>query len=145
MLNDIFSRFDSIVDKYAVENQDHWRCLHGCSGITIANDNHLSNLLRMSMEMLTVLINTTPKTICAAHDRYSIASNCRWIGQKKISYDVWGNTVNVASRMESTGIPGRVQVTEDVAKTMDVEFNFEKRGSVEIKGKGVMTTYFLVA
>ena len=115
-------------------------------GITIANEDHLSNLLRMSMEMLTVLDKYNSQNDLSLQLRIGIATGpltAGVIGQKKISYDVWGNTVNVASRMESTGIPGRVQVTEDVAKAMDVEFNFEKRGSVEIKGKGVMTTYLL--
>ena len=108
ILNDIFSRFDSIVDKYAVEKiKTIGDAYMVAGGITIANDNHLSNLLRMSMEMLTVLDKYNAQNEFALQLRIGIATGpltAGVIGQKKISYDVWGNTVNVASRMESTGI-----------------------------------------
>ena len=66
------------------------------------------------------------------------------IGRHKFSYDVWGDTVNTASRMESHGVPGRVQVTERVARAAWARFDFEARRSVAIKGKGATTTYLLV-
>jgi class 3 adenylate cyclase len=66
------------------------------------------------------------------------------IGIKKFIYDVWGDTVNVASRMESTGIPGRIQVTEETVRALGDAYQFEARGPIEVKGKGLMTT-FLVA
>jgi len=66
------------------------------------------------------------------------------IGTKKFIYDVWGDTVNVASRMESTGEPGRIQVTAAVESRLRDRFTLEPRGVVEIKGKGPMPTFFLV-
>ncbi len=148
-LNDIFSRFDTIVDKYELEKiKTIGDAYMIAGGIPIASEDHLSNLLRMSMEMLEVMDKYNAEQDCSLQLRIGIATGpltAGVIGQKKFSYDVWGNTVNVASRMESTGIPGRVQVTEYVAKIMDVEFDFEKRGNIDIKGKGVMTTYLLVA
>jgi adenylate cyclase len=66
------------------------------------------------------------------------------IGTKKFIYDVWGDTVNLASRMESTGVAGRVQVTPAVEHRLRERFRLEPRGEVEIKGKGPMETYFLV-
>jgi class 3 adenylate cyclase len=66
------------------------------------------------------------------------------IGEKKFIYDVWGDTVNLASRMESTGIPGRIQVTGRVEERLRDRFRLEPRGLVEIKGKGPMPTWFLV-
>jgi class 3 adenylate cyclase len=66
------------------------------------------------------------------------------IGQRKFSYDLWGDTVNTASRMESHGVPGRVHVTESTFKALEHEFEFEARGVVDIKGKGPMPTYLLV-
>ncbi len=66
------------------------------------------------------------------------------IGRRKFSYDVWGDTVNTASRMESHGVPGRVQVTEKVVRAAPGVFEFEPRSPIEIKGKGEMATYFLV-
>ena len=65
------------------------------------------------------------------------------IGTTKLLYDIWGDTVNVASRMYSTGQKGRVQVTEDVAKRLSEHYDFEYRGSVFVKGKGEMRTHLL--
>src|SRR5437016_4488796 len=66
------------------------------------------------------------------------------IGRKKFSYDLWGDTVNTASRMESHGVPGRIQVTSDTYARLRDRYQFEERGRITVKGKGEMTTYFLV-
>ena len=66
------------------------------------------------------------------------------IGKKKFTYDVWGDVVNVASRMESTGVPGHIQVTEKIYDIMREDYKFEERGEIEVKGKGKMKTYFLL-
>ena len=66
------------------------------------------------------------------------------IGTKKFIYDLWGDTVNTASRMESTGLPGRVQVSEATYVLLRDLFEFEQRGPIEIKGKGPMSVYVLV-
>ena len=66
------------------------------------------------------------------------------IGHRKLTYDIWGDTVNVASRMESTGIPGRIQVTKDVVDATEENFQFEERGLIEVKGRGEMRTYLVV-
>ena len=65
------------------------------------------------------------------------------IGQKKFIYDLWGDTVNTASRMESTGEPGRVQVTQMMYDLLKDDYCFEKRGELDVKGKGKMATYWL--
>jgi class 3 adenylate cyclase len=66
------------------------------------------------------------------------------IGLKKFIYDVWGDTVNTASRMESTGVPGRIQVTRETVERLGDEFEFEPRGVVDVKGKGQIETWFLL-
>ena len=66
------------------------------------------------------------------------------IGRKKFSYDVWGDPVNVASRMESHGEPGRIQVSRDTYELLRDDFTFERRGEIAIKGKGLMETYYLI-
>ena len=67
------------------------------------------------------------------------------IGQRKFSFDVWGNTVNIASRMESHGEPGKIHVTEAFARELAGPFQFQDRGEIQIKGSGVMRTFFLGA
>ena len=66
------------------------------------------------------------------------------IGTSRFFYDVWGDAVNVASRMESTGVEGRIQVPPDAYERLKREFVFENRGDVVVKGKGVLNTWFLV-
>lgn len=65
------------------------------------------------------------------------------IGHKKIAYDVWGDTVNIASRMESQGVPGMIQITRATCELIKDDFKCELHGSIEIKGKGQMETWFL--
>ena len=66
------------------------------------------------------------------------------VGAHRFFYDVWGDAVNVASRMESTNTEGRIQVPRDVYERLKDDFLFEERGDVEVKGKGVMHTWYLV-
>ena len=66
------------------------------------------------------------------------------IGRKKFIYDLWGDTVNTASRMESHGIAGQVQVTEATYTLLKNIYRFERRGPIEVKGKGMTLTYLLV-
>jgi class 3 adenylate cyclase len=65
------------------------------------------------------------------------------IGSTKFIYDLWGDTVNVASRMESHGIADRIQVTRAVVEQLENEFEFEERGGIEVKGKGIIETWLL--
>ncbi|MDK1119190.1 MAG: adenylate/guanylate cyclase domain-containing protein, partial [Anaerolineae bacterium] len=67
------------------------------------------------------------------------------IGRKKFQYDVWGDTVNTASRMESHGLPGKIQVTKDTHDLLESEFVLESRGKIDVKSKGEMETWFLVS
>jgi len=65
------------------------------------------------------------------------------IGTHKFVYDIWGDTVNTASRMESHSLPGRIQVSQTTRNMLKNSFTFERRGAIEIKGKGLMKTFFL--
>lgn len=65
------------------------------------------------------------------------------IGTKKFIYDLWGDTVNIASRMESHGLPGTIQVTQDVHDRLRDYYQFQPRGEISVKGKGAMLTYLL--
>jgi class 3 adenylate cyclase len=66
------------------------------------------------------------------------------IGQRKFIYDLWGDTVNLASRMESHGIPGRVQITEATRQAIGEAFEVEPRGAIDVKGKGKILAYLLI-
>jgi adenylate cyclase len=65
------------------------------------------------------------------------------VGARKFFYDVWGDAVNVASRMEATDVEGRIQVPHDVYQRLTPAFDFEDRGEIDVKGKGVMHTWYL--
>ena len=65
------------------------------------------------------------------------------IGSIKFIYDLWGDTVNLASRMESTGVPGAIQVSESVYQALHGEYKFEERGLIEVKGKGKLPAWIL--
>ena len=65
------------------------------------------------------------------------------IGKKRLIYDLWGDAVNIASRMESSGEPGKIQVTESTYKLLKNKYILSKRGTVNVKGKGDMVTYWL--
>jgi class 3 adenylate cyclase len=66
------------------------------------------------------------------------------IGRRKFAYDLWGDAVNVASRLETNGVPGRIHCSASVAEELAGRYLFEERGLVEMKGLGEMRTYFLV-
>jgi adenylate cyclase len=66
------------------------------------------------------------------------------IGNRRFIYDLWGDTVNVASRMESQGVPGQIQVTEETRALLTTRYRFERRGRLQVKGRGEMVTYFLL-
>lgn len=65
------------------------------------------------------------------------------IGTRKLYYDIWGDAVNIASRMDSTGVPGRIQVGEDCLQILNKQYEFEPRGVVYVKGKDNMNVYLL--
>jgi adenylate cyclase len=66
------------------------------------------------------------------------------IGQQKFAYDLWGDSVNTASRMESHGVPNHTQLTESAYRRLRDKYRCEKRGTIDVKGKGTMKTYFLI-
>ena len=78
--------------------------------------------------------------------RFGIASGpvvAGVVGTRKFFYDVWGDAVNIASRMESTDEPGKIQVSQDIYERLNCEFLLESRGVIDVKGKGEMQTWFL--
>ena len=146
MLNDVFSVFDALVQEAGLEKVktigDAYMVVGGMSG----RPDHLECMARMALALSEAVA-----AIEAAKDlgiEFRIGIHCGpvvagVIGTHKFIYDVWGDTVNVASRMESTGVAGRIQVTDAVEERLRDQFRFELRGPTEVRGKGTMTTYFL--
>jgi class 3 adenylate cyclase len=148
MLNEIFSVFDRAVAARGLEKiKTIGDAYMVAAGVPTPRPDHTQQLLELSTEMLGLLAQHNESHGLTLQLRIGVSRGpviAGVIGSQKFSYDIWGDTVNMASRMESTGIPGRVQVTEPVAETASDSFEFEARGPVQVKGKGEMQTFLLV-
>ncbi len=147
MLNTLFSAFDEAVAARDLEKiKTIGDAYMVAAGLPVPRPDHAVQLVGLATEFLTILAAHNEAHGHALHLRIGLCSGpliAGVIGSQKLSYDVWGDTVNVASRMESTGIPGRIQVTEDVAKAASAAFAFEERGMVDVAGRGQMRTFLL--
>ena len=148
VLNDIFTVFDHLVDRYDLEKVktigDAYMVVGGMSE---RSEDHTTRVAAMALD----LAESVDRIEAAARlgISFRIGIHCGpvvagVIGTRKFIYDVWGDTVNMASRMESLGVPGRVQVTDAVADRLRGSFEIESRGPIEVKGKGLTQTWFLV-
>lgn len=113
-------------------------------GVPDRSLDHAHNVLEFAVEMLKTLkqfniSNNTSLNIRIGVNTGSVVAGV--IGTRKFSYDLWGDAVNVASRMESTGVPGRIQVSQTTYDLLKNEYVFEERGKVQVKGKGEMIAY----
>ncbi len=146
-LNRVFCAFDDLADRYGLEKiKTIGDAYMVAGGFPDQRDGHANDVSAMALDMLTAIEACKMNGESALSIRVGIHTGpavAGVIGVKKFVYDVWGDTVNTASRMESSGLPGRVQLSEQTAALLAPEFQIEKRGEVEIKGKGRMTTYWL--
>lgn len=148
VLNDVFTVFDNLVDRYGLEKVktigDAYMVV---GGMPERSDDHVARVARMALDLADCVAGIPAAARLGITFRIGIHCGpvvAGVIGTKKFIYDVWGDTVNLASRMESLGIPGRVQVTPAVAERLDATFEVEARGLIDVKGKGPMPTYLLV-
>ncbi|MGK7895994.1 MAG: adenylate/guanylate cyclase domain-containing protein, partial [Xenococcus sp. (in: cyanobacteria)] len=149
LLNEIFSTFDQIVERQGLEKiRTIGDSYFVAGGLPIRRDDHAEAAAEMALQMqkaiadfqwsngesikLRVGINTGGPVVAAV------------IGIKKFAYDVWGDTVNIASRMESQGVPGKIQVTAATYEKLQDKYVFTERGTIAVRGKGEMTTYWLL-
>ncbi|HTJ46810.1 MAG TPA: adenylate/guanylate cyclase domain-containing protein [Kofleriaceae bacterium] len=148
MLDELFSAFDQLAEKHGLEKiktiGDAYMVV---SGIPDPRPDHAESIARMAIDMLGELHayakrQGTDLTIRVGINTGSVVAGV--IGRKKFIYDLWGDTVNTASRMESHGVAGRIHVTQATYELLRDEFEFEARSPIEIKGKGTMQTYLLV-
>jgi adenylate cyclase len=149
LLNQIFSIFDGLTDQYGLEKiKTIGDTYMAVGGLPVPRLNHAEAIADMALEMqyktaqFIALDNQKLRLRIGIHTGAVVAGV---IGTKKFSYDLWGDTVNVASRMESQGIPGRIQVTPAIYDLLKAQYQFEARGTIAVKGRGSMTTYWLIA
>lgn len=146
-LNDMFVLFDALCDKHGLEKiKTIGDCYMVVGGFFNQKVNHAKAMAEFALDMIQEYPNVVPAEYnillrVGIHTGKAVAGV---IGTKKFAFDIWGDTVNVASRMESHGEPGRVQVSEATYKAIKDDFEFEDRGEIEIKGKGMMRTYFIL-
>lgn len=147
MLNEIFSAFDSIADSYGLEKiKTIGDAYMVAGGIPEEQPNHVEAVANMAMDMRDWLTNFRDTQGLDIGLRVGIHSGpvvAGVIGSRKFIYDLWGDTVNLASRMESHGIIDQIQVSQVVADKLESRFKLEARGEIAVKGKGNMPVYLL--
>ena len=148
ILNEIFSEFDRISTKYGLEKikiiGDAYMVV---GGLPQQRDDHAEAIAEMALDMQQAIAQfnlETDKTLSIRIGINTGAVVAGVIGTKKFSYDLWGDAVNIAFRMESHGVPDRIQVTASTYKLLKDKYVVQPRGNIDVKGKGKMPTYFLV-
>ena len=148
LLNELIRRYDALATKYGVEKiKTIGDAYMAVAGVPQPLPDHAARLARMALEMLDVTGEVACHFDVQIRLRIGIASGpvtAGIIGTKRFSYDVWGDTVNLAARLESTGEPERVQISREAFTAMAPYFEAESRGEVEIKGLGRQPTWFLL-
>ena len=147
-LNGVFTSFDRLVERHGLEkiktSGDGYVVV---SGAPVARPDHAEALAELALDMLRLATSLRDQEGREVPIRIGLASGpvvAGVIGTRKFFYDVWGDAVNVASRMESTGAPGMIQVSDETYARLKRRFVLESRGMIEVKGKGLMPTWFLL-
>ena len=147
VLNDIFSAFDHLADRHGLEKiktiGDAYMVV---GGLPTPRPDHAEAVANMAIDMLheirlLSLDHSEPFSIRIGISSGPVVAGV--IGLKKFIYDLWGDTVNIASRMESHGITGCIQVTAETYELLKDKYTFQRRGAIQVKGKGYMVTYLL--
>ncbi|MEB3179939.1 MAG: adenylate/guanylate cyclase domain-containing protein [Nostocaceae cyanobacterium] len=149
LLNELFTAFDWLCEKHNLEKiKTIGDAYMVASGLPHMRQDHAEAMAEMALDIQQEVRKFSTKNNLTLNVRIGINTGpvvAGVIGTKKFIYDLWGDAVNTASRMESQGIPGSIQVTESTYERLKDKYVLEKRGVIQVKGKGDMTTYLLLA
>jgi len=147
-LDGLYTDFDTLVDRHGLEkiktSGDSYMIV---SGVPEPRPDHLEALADLALDMVGAVAELTDPNGRRVPLRIGLAAGpvvAGVVGARKFFYDVWGDAVNVAARMETTDVEGRIQVPHNVYERLKDAFVLEERGAVEVKGKGVMQTWYLM-
>jgi class 3 adenylate cyclase len=147
MLNDLFSAFDDLAARHGLEKiKTIGDAYMIAGGVPVARKDHAVSVAQMALEMLDVVARYSKERAVELNVRIGVNTGpvvAGVIGKRKFAYDLWGDTVNTASRMESHGVPGRAQLSEATWELVKAHFDAEDRGEIDVKGKGRMRTFLL--
>jgi adenylate cyclase len=150
LLNEIFSTLDRLAEQHSLEKiktiGDAYMVV---GGLPTPRPDHAEAVAEMALDIHKEIapffkMKKDDKPLCVRIGIHTGPVVAGVIGTKKFSYDLWGDTVNIASRMESHGLGGRIQVTATTYERLRDKYLFEERGMIQVKGKGEMMTYFLL-
>jgi class 3 adenylate cyclase len=146
-LSRIFSAFGRLAAEAGVEKiKTIGDAYMAAAGVPEAQPDHVERIVALAPRMLDAVADVAAATELELEARIGIHTGpimAGVIGTHKFVYDVWGDTVNTASRMESHSLPGRIQISAATRAMVGERFKFERRGAIEVKGKGLMETFFL--
>jgi adenylate cyclase len=147
VLNDIFTRFDSIADNRGLEKiKTIGDAYMAAAGLPVPVEDHAVRAAHMALDIIEAMDRFNEQSHFKLTVRIGISTGAvvaGVIGKRKFLYDLWGDVVNTASRMESHGLSGRIQVTDATQQRLGQPFVLEKRGVIDVKGKGEIHTWFL--
>jgi class 3 adenylate cyclase len=148
-LNVVFSRFDRLVEEHRLEKiKTVGDCYMVIAGAPLARKDHVEQMARFALALQREAEQSGQELGVSVEFRIGMHTGplvAGVIGEKRFLYDVWGDTVNTASRLESHGVPRCIHVSKEIVERLEGQFQFTRRGLVEIKGKGTIDTWFLDA
>jgi adenylate cyclase len=148
LLDKVFAGWDGLAARHGVEKiKTIGDAYMVAAGLPSEREDHVEAIADMALEMGSeakrcVGESAPPLEVRIGIDTGPVVAGV--IGRAKFTYDLWGDTVNTASRMESHGVPGAIQVTERAYERLRERYELRRRGTIEVKGKGPMTTYLLL-